>query len=65
MAVDGSMADPFRSSIDSQRSAHIKPGGIILATFDAKNIRNIILLGHSGCGKTSLVEALLVAVSDP
>lgn len=30
-----------------------------MATFDAKDIRNIILLGHSGCGKTSLVEALL------
>ncbi|MBN2453259.1 MAG: elongation factor G [Candidatus Omnitrophica bacterium] len=30
-----------------------------MAIFDAKDIRNIILLGHSGCGKTSLVEALL------
>lgn len=30
-----------------------------MAIFDAKDIRNIILLGHSGCGKTSLTEALL------
>lgn len=27
--------------------------------FDTKNIRNIVLLGHSGCGKTSLCEAML------
>ena len=26
---------------------------------DAKDIRNLVFLGHSGCGKTSLVEALL------
>ncbi|OGW83970.1 MAG: hypothetical protein A2987_06395 [Omnitrophica bacterium RIFCSPLOWO2_01_FULL_45_10] len=32
-----------------------------MAVFDAKDIRNVILLGHSGCGKTSLVEALLFA----
>lgn len=31
-----------------------------MAIFDVKDIRNIILLGHSGCGKTSLMEALLV-----
>jgi elongation factor G len=30
-----------------------------MANFEAKDIRNIILLGHSGCGKTSLGEALL------
>ena len=30
-----------------------------MASFEAKNIRNIILLGHSGSGKTSLIEALL------
>src|SRR3989338_980785 len=30
-----------------------------MAIFNAKDIRNIILLGHSGCGKTSLAEALL------
>src|SRR3989338_2857823 len=29
-----------------------------MASFEAKDIRNIILLGHSGCGKTSLAEAL-------
>ena len=26
---------------------------------DAKDIRNLVFLGHSGCGKTTLVEALL------
>ena len=29
-----------------------------MAIFSAKDIRNIVLLGHSGSGKTSLVEAL-------
>ncbi|HAH05949.1 MAG TPA: elongation factor G [Elusimicrobia bacterium] len=33
-----------------------------MPTFESKNIRNLILLGHSGCGKTSLVEALLFSV---
>ncbi|MCX5668432.1 MAG: GTP-binding protein, partial [Candidatus Omnitrophica bacterium] len=31
-----------------------------MANFQPKDIRNIILLGHSGCGKTSLAEALLL-----
>jgi elongation factor G len=30
-------------------------------SIETKNIRNIILAGHSGCGKTSLAEALLCA----
>lgn len=30
-----------------------------MASFEAKDIRNVILLGHSGCGKTSVAEALL------
>ncbi|MFA5143916.1 MAG: elongation factor G [Candidatus Omnitrophota bacterium] len=30
-----------------------------MASFEAKDIRNIILLGHSGSGKTTLVEAML------
>jgi len=30
-----------------------------MASFNAKDIRNLILLGHSGSGKTSLAEALL------
>ncbi|MDD5679760.1 MAG: elongation factor G [Candidatus Omnitrophica bacterium] len=30
-----------------------------MAEYDAKNLRNIIVLGHSGAGKTSLVEHLL------
>ncbi len=31
-----------------------------MASSQPKDIRNIILLGHSGCGKTSLAEALLL-----
>lgn len=30
-----------------------------MASIGAKDIRSIILIGHSGCGKTSLAEALL------
>ena len=29
-----------------------------MANFDTKKIRNIVLLGHGGCGKTSLAEAM-------
>ena len=29
-----------------------------MANFDTKRIRNIVLLGHGGCGKTSLAEAM-------
>ena len=29
-----------------------------MANFDAKNIRNVVILGHQGSGKTSLTEAL-------
>ena len=31
----------------------------IMAIMDTKKIRNIVLLGHGGCGKTSLAEAML------
>ncbi|MBQ9079742.1 MAG: elongation factor G [Clostridia bacterium] len=30
-----------------------------MANLDTKKIRNVVLLGHSGCGKTSLAEAML------
>ena len=32
-----------------------------MANFEAKDIRNIILLGHSSSGKTSLAESILYA----
>ena len=34
-----------------------------MANFEAQDIRNIILLGHSGSGKTSLAESLLYSAS--
>jgi elongation factor G len=30
-----------------------------LKTYDAKDIRNVLLVGHGGAGKTTLLEALL------
>ena len=32
--------------------------------YDAKNIRNVVLLGHSGSGKTSFVECMLYEAKD-
>src|SRR3989442_8019876 len=37
------------------------PGGAALKTYDAKDIRNVLLVGHGGAGKTTLLEALLFA----
>ena len=33
-------------------------------TYDAKNLRNVVLLGHSGSGKTSFVECMLYEAKD-
>ena len=30
-----------------------------MAVIDTKQIRNLVLLGHGGCGKTSLAEAMI------
>ena len=35
-----------------------------MAAIITKNIRNVVLLGHSGSGKTSLAEAMLFSVGD-
>ncbi|TMM25509.1 MAG: elongation factor G [Actinobacteria bacterium] len=35
--------------------------GAALKTYDAKDIRNVLLIGHGGAGKTTLLEALLFA----
>ena len=32
-----------------------------MKTYDAKDIRNVLLVGHGGAGKTTLLEALLFA----
>ena len=34
-------------------------GAVILKQFDASHIKNIALVGHGSCGKTSLAEAML------
>lgn len=33
-----------------------------MKTYTADNIRNVVLLGHGGCGKTTLVEAMAYAM---
>ena len=32
-----------------------------MKVYETKDIRNIVLLGHGGCGKTTLTEAMLIA----
>jgi len=34
-------------------------GGILMKVYSANDIRNIAVVGHSGCGKTTLMEAAL------
>ena len=35
--------------------------GLIMKGYTGENIRNIALLGHGGCGKTTFLEAALLA----
>ena len=35
-----------------------KNGGIYMNVYTTDKIRNVVLLGHGGCGKTSLAEAM-------
>ena len=35
-----------------------------MASITTKDVRNVCLLGHGGCGKTSIAEAMLYAVKD-
>lgn len=35
-----------------------------MANYQTENIKNIALLGHTGCGKTSLVESILYAAGE-
>lgn len=36
----------------------VRIGGIDMNVYKTEQIRNVVLLGHGGCGKTSLVEAM-------
>ena len=33
-----------------------------MKVYDSNNLRNIAILGHSGCGKTNLIEAIAFAI---
>ena len=37
----------------------IRPIGGLLKTYEARDIRNVLLVGHGGAGKTTLLEAML------
>ena len=38
-------------------------GGDVMDQIKTENIRNVVLLGHSGSGKTSLAEAILYSTN--
>src|SRR5688572_6185962 len=54
-----SLAPPRRSPPAKIRSAFPFRGGFFMKVFETANIRNVAVVGHGGCGKTTLVSAIL------
>src|SRR5512132_2996064 len=57
-------SDPSRNRGDARARIPvpfpISPIGGPLKTYEAKDIRNVLLVGHGGAGKTTLLEAMLL-----
>src|SRR6202046_639895 len=45
----------------AEKAGHAGAGGGAPVADQPENVRNVVLVGHSGAGKTTLIEALLVA----
>lgn len=44
--------------INKRKESSFIESGYFVRTYHANEIGNIAVLGHSGCGKTSIVEAI-------